>query len=200
MKHGFFTRRRSVIAAVVVVVVLGGSAAAYAATSSPVDSSGVIHGCYSNVAVNGSHALVVQDTSSTCPNGTTALNWSQKGATGATGPAGPKGDAGATGATGPAGSPGASGPAGPAGPSTAGPAGLDVQLVVGDAGTGFAQALCPADHPYVVGGGGEDESGGSLLESAPAHEGVNGQFGPVHWEVRSTNGNDQVRAYALCAK
>jgi hypothetical protein len=194
MKLGFFTRRRSIIAAIVAVVVLGAGAGAYAATSSPVDSSGVIHGCYTNVAVNGSHALVVQDTTSTCPKGTTALNWNQKGATG---PAGPKGD---TGAAGPAGPTGATGPAGPAGPSTAGPAGLDVKLVLGDPGTGFSDAFCPADHPVVTGGGGADDSGGSLQQSLPAQEGLNGQLGAVHWEVTSTDGNDTVQAYALCAK
>jgi hypothetical protein len=81
---------------------IGGTAAA-ASLSGPVDSSAVVHGCFSNVDVKGSHALVLQDAGTACPAGTTAVSWNQKG------PAGPQGPAGPTGATGP------QGPAGPQG-------------------------------------------------------------------------------------
>lgn len=65
-------------------LVLGG--VAYAAIP---DSSGVIHGCRNNLL----HTLsVVDSATSSCPPGTTALNWSQTGPTGPAGPQGPQGD------------------------------------------------------------------------------------------------------------
>src|SRR3981189_1358239 len=85
-----------------------GSSIADAAVIGP---DGTIHGCYSNAAQNGNHFLFVTDT--TCPSGTTALNWNQKG------PQGPAGPQGAQGAEGPAGPPGATGPQGPPGPTGA---------------------------------------------------------------------------------
>lgn len=97
----------------IALVAGGGTALAAAASSGPV-SGGAVSGCYTNAAVNGSHALVLQDAGATCPKGTTAVSWSQQG------PAGPPG---ATGAVGPTGLTGAAGPAGPAGPG--GPAGKD---------------------------------------------------------------------------
>jgi hypothetical protein len=94
--------------------VLGLAAAGISYAAIP-DSGGLIHGCYNNT----SYALRVIDTAkvSTCPSGTTSLNWNKtgpqgpKGATGATGAAGAPGPKGATGAT------GATGPAGPQGPA-----------------------------------------------------------------------------------
>ena len=76
--------------AAVLAVVAGGTAAAAAtaATPSPVDSSGVIHGCWTNAELGGSHVFVLQDAGTTCPKGTTAISWNQKGATGATGATG----------------------------------------------------------------------------------------------------------------
>jgi hypothetical protein len=56
-----------------------------------VDSNGIIHGCVSNAAINGTHALVVQDTGSPCPKGTTELDWRQQGPAGPQGPQGPPG-------------------------------------------------------------------------------------------------------------
>jgi hypothetical protein len=100
------------------VLVASGGIAYAAVSSGPVDSSGAVHGCYTNQAVNGSHVVVLQDAGTTCPKGTTAITWSAAGqagpagpagAAGPTGPAGAKGDTGATGAT------GSAGPAGPAG-------------------------------------------------------------------------------------
>ena len=104
----------------------GGGIAAYATVLNPVSSSGVIYGCYTNAEVNGSHALVLQDTGTSCPKGTTAISWSQTGPSGASGspgpagPSGPTGVPGPSGASGPPGSPGAPGSPGPAGSSGAG--------------------------------------------------------------------------------
>jgi hypothetical protein len=95
------------------VLVAGGTAAGAAVAAGPVDGSGVIHGCYTNAAINGSHALVLQDAATNCPRGTTAISWNVQGPAG---PAGPAGAAGAAGPAGPTGPPGPSGPAGPSGP------------------------------------------------------------------------------------
>jgi hypothetical protein len=103
------------------IALVAGSTTAYAAIAGPVDSSGVIHGCYTDKAINGTHVFVLQDAGTNCPKGTTAISWNQQGAAG---PAGPAGATGSTGAQGPAGPAGAAGPAGPAGPPGAmGPAG-----------------------------------------------------------------------------
>jgi hypothetical protein len=107
------------IAGAAVTLTAGGAAVGAALASSPVDASGVIHGCYSNVDVGGSRAFFLQDANKKCPSGTTAISWNQTGPQGPAGPAGPTGPAGAagaTGATGPAGQPGPAGPTGPAGP------------------------------------------------------------------------------------
>lgn len=71
----------------------------YASIPAP---NGTINGCY-KTNNPGQGALIVIDSNSACPNGTTSLNWNQ------TGPQGPAGPTGATGATGP------QGPQGPAG-------------------------------------------------------------------------------------
>jgi hypothetical protein len=112
------------IAGAAVTLTAGGAAVGAALAGSPVDASGVIHGCYSNVDVGGSRVFFLQDANKKCPSGTTAISWNQtgpQGPAGPTGPAGPAGAAGATGATGPAGQPGPAGLTGPAGPT--GPAG-----------------------------------------------------------------------------
>ena len=59
------------------VALVAGGTAAGAAIAGPVASSGVISGCYSNTAVNGSHALVLQDAGTACPKGWTAISWNQ---------------------------------------------------------------------------------------------------------------------------
>ena len=113
------TKRVALVSAGAAAVLAIGGTAAAAVISGPVDGNGVVHGCYTSAAIKGSHVIVLQDTGTTCPNGTTAVSWNQQGpagtqgATGATGPAGPQGPAGATGA---AGKDGAAGPAGPQGP------------------------------------------------------------------------------------
>jgi Collagen triple helix repeat (20 copies) len=118
--------------AAMALVAGGGTALAASASSGPV-SSGVVYGCYTNAAINGSHVIVLQNANTNCPSGSTAVSWNQTGpagapgATGATGPAGPAGPAGAAGATGPAGPTGATGPAGPQGPAGSA-AGLDAMI------------------------------------------------------------------------
>jgi hypothetical protein len=139
--------RKIVIAGVTALALAAGASVATAAvmSSTPVDSSGVIHGCWSNTALNGSHVFVLQDAGTSCPKGTTAISWNEQGPAGATGPAGPSGPAGPT------------GPSGPAGPTTAGPGGLNVTVATntqGNIGTEYdwADARCPASAPYVLSG------------------------------------------------
>jgi collagen type VII alpha len=105
----------------VIALTVGGGTAYATIAASPV-SSGVVYGCYTNAAVNGSHALVLQNAGTPCPNGTTAVSWNQTGpagAAGAIGPAGPTGPPGATGATGLTGAAGPPGPIGLTGPTGA---------------------------------------------------------------------------------
>jgi Divergent InlB B-repeat domain/Collagen triple helix repeat (20 copies) len=97
-----------------------GTAAGATIASGPIDSSGVIYACYTAKAASGSHALVLQDVGTTCPSGTTAIQWNKQGPAGPQGPQGPQGDPG------PAGPPGATGPQGPQGPQgPPGPSSLD---------------------------------------------------------------------------
>jgi Collagen triple helix repeat (20 copies) len=126
-------------------VLAAGTSAGAAITGRPVDGSGVIHGCWTNAALNGTHVFVLQDAGTTCPKGTTAISWNQQGPTGPTGPAGPVGLAGPIGPPGPKGDTGAPGPAGAVGSVGAqGPAGL--QGVQGSAnGTGTADLGAFAD-------------------------------------------------------
>ena len=158
------------------VALVAGGTAAYAVTSSPIDSSGVIHGCFGAANADGtSRSFVLQDAGTTCPANMTAIQWNQ------TGPAGPAG---------------ATGPQGPAGPSTAGPAGLDVIVVGSGMVTGIAEVQCPSGHPFILGGGGDDFSGGALRASEPSV--VAGGIGL--WTVAPVNLSDSVEALALCAK
>ena len=129
------------------LVLLAGGAAAGAAVAGPVDSSGVIHGCYVTNGSGGQHAIVLENAGSSCPAGMTAITWNQQGAAGpagpagAAGPAGPAGPAGAKGDTGPAGAKGDTGATGPQGPKgdtgdqgPAGPAGADGHTVLNGTG------------------------------------------------------------------
>ena len=184
---------------VAVAVLAGGGAAMAAATASgPVDSSGVVHGCYTNAEVNGSHVIVLQDAGASCPKGTTAVSWNEQGQTGATGPAGPAGPAGSQGPAGQDGAVGPAGPAGPAGPSTAGPGGLDV-ITVQAQGIGVASATCPAANPYVIGGGGTAYNT-SAVQSAPVASepfNVNGTQG---WVVNGGQDASLSEAWAICSQ
>jgi hypothetical protein len=74
----------------------GIAAAAIRTSPSPVDSSGTIHGCWANRAVNGSHVLVLQDGGTRCPKGTTAISWNEEGRPGPPGPSGQAGQPGAS--------------------------------------------------------------------------------------------------------
>ncbi len=144
----------------IVLVAGGGTALGAVASSGPVSSSGVISGCYTTQAVDGSHVFVLQDAGTTCPKGTTPISWSQ------TGPAGPAGPAGQTGATG---APGATGSAGPAGPigntGPPGPADTITTLPTGSSN-------CPT-------GGAQITSGGSSPTAGYACDGATGPAGPA---------------------
>jgi len=104
-------RTRTVLIAIggTLALTIGGSTAYAAIAGGPVSSGGVISGCYTTQALNGSHVFVLQDAGATCPKGTTAISWNETGPAGATGPTGSIGPAGA------AGPPGTTGAAGPAG-------------------------------------------------------------------------------------
>jgi len=171
-------------------------------------TSTVINACYKNQAP---HTLL--HSTGSCPNGYTPLSWNRTGPQGpagqqgATGAQGATGQTGATGQQGPAGNDGATGPQGPAGPSTAGPDGLNIVMVQSDANNnGRATAYCPADHPYVVSGGGSNFNTG-LSESIPIFGNGNG-FGQEDstsgngWQVQNANypNGSPVGAFALCAK
>ena len=84
--------------AAALALVAGGTAAGATIASGPVDSSGVIHGCWTNAEINGTHAFVLQDAGTSCPKGTTPIGWNQTGPAGPAGPAGPIGNTGAPGA------------------------------------------------------------------------------------------------------
>jgi hypothetical protein len=124
--------RRGLIVAATAGLVAGGGGIAFAqqiSAGSPI-ASGVIHGCYTSHATNGSHVFELQNAGTKCPSGTTAITWNEKGPqgpvgkTGATGPAGPKGATGSTGPTGATGSTGATGATGSTGATgQQGPAG-----------------------------------------------------------------------------
>ena len=87
-------RRVSFALLVVALVTVFAGAAVAASTGGPIDSAGVIHGCYGNSEQRGSHALELQNAGTNCPRHTTAISWSQTGPAGAQGPAGPQGPAG----------------------------------------------------------------------------------------------------------
>jgi hypothetical protein len=115
-------RRIVLTTAAALALVAGGTAAGAAIASGPVDSSGVVHGCYTTYAIKGSHVFVLQDAGTSCPRGTTAIMWNQRG------PQGPQG------------SPGPQGVAGPQGPAgTSGWSG-QVQVTTSPTGIGIASA------------------------------------------------------------
>lgn len=181
-------KRKVIIAGATTLILTAGASVATAAvmSSGPVDSSGVIHGCWTNAELNGSHVFVLQDAGTSCPKGATPISWNEKG---------------------PAGSPGPSGPAGPtgaAGPSTAGPSGLDVVLEQGSA-SNRSIAYCPADHPYVLGGG-YSTYNYEVIASSPVTgngEGVGSEGSSGNgWEVQTVDypNGSPASAYAICAK
>jgi hypothetical protein len=102
-------RLRTIMIATGATIALIGSGTAYAAVAGPIDSSGVIHGCYTTKTSGGSHPVVLQDVGTACPSGDTTIKWNQKGPTGPQGPQGPQGPTGPQGPPGPKGDPGPSG-------------------------------------------------------------------------------------------
>src|SRR3954454_10552831 len=78
-------RRSRLVIGTAAGLLLAGGGTAVGAVLAPVDSAGVVHGCWTNGAINGSHAFVMQDAGTPCPRGTTAIQWNQ------TGPQGPAG-------------------------------------------------------------------------------------------------------------
>jgi Collagen triple helix repeat (20 copies) len=145
-------------------LVAGGTAAGAAIASGPVDGSGVVHGCFSTQAFNGSHLLVLQDAGTTSPKGTTAVSWNQTGPTGPTGATGPAGIQGPTGPTGPT---GAQGPAGPTGAAGA----------AGAPGPGAAVAPLSSGDPNCANGGASIADGSG--KTAFACNGAQGPEGPA---------------------
>ena len=85
-------RTRTVLLATgaTIALTIGGTTAYAAVAGGPVDSGGVVHACFTNAAIKGSHAIVLQDAGTTCPSGTTAVTWNQQGPAGATGAVGAK--------------------------------------------------------------------------------------------------------------
>jgi hypothetical protein len=119
-RHNLRSRLRWLLVATGALATIGG--VAYAAIP---DSSGVIHGCYTNRV--GVLRVIDPSAGQSCTSLETPIQWSQKGPKGDAGPtgsAGPKGDRGDPGPAGPAGADGRDGAPGPAGPQgPAGPAG-----------------------------------------------------------------------------
>jgi hypothetical protein len=167
-------RRRSILIAAVTVAVLAIGGVAYATV---VDSTGVIHGCVTNAGVNGSHALVVQDTGTSCPKGTSSLNWNQAGPGG--------GSVGVATRT-------------FSGTGT-GSAGALCDPVT------THNRVTTSGYSTVVGGGGEVTEGtGSLKASDTFGTGSGNSNGDSSsqsgWTVASTNDSDQVSVTVICAK
>ena len=193
-------RRRIVIAGAAALVLTAGASAATAAvvSSRPVDSSGVIHGCWTNAELNGSHAFVLQDAGASCPRGTTAISWNMQGPAGATGPSGP------------------AGPSGSAGPTTAGPGGLNVTVATNtqtNIGTedDWADARCPASAPYVLSGEAVSTAGpltasepydltaGTPVTGAEVSGDMYGWRAVIPQGSQSTAANGGLTVYAVCS-
>ena len=75
-------RRMGLLTAGLAVALVVGGGTALAATAGPVSGTGVITGCYTTAAVNGSHALVLQNAGTSCPSGTSAISWNEQGPAG----------------------------------------------------------------------------------------------------------------------
>jgi len=142
---------------------VAGSTTAYAAVTGPIDSSGVIHGCYVNTPVNGLLTIHLVTAGTPCLAGMTAITWNQQGPAGATGPQGPAGPAG------PQGPKGDTGPQGPKGDTGAAGA-------AGAPGTGATVALEPPGANCAHGGAAVRDGNGS---TAYACTGATGPPGPA---------------------
>jgi hypothetical protein len=177
------TRTTAIAGAVTLLLGTGTAVAAAAVMSSPspVSSSGVIDACWTNAAVNGSHIIVLQNQGTTCPSGTTPIQWNEQGPSGAPGPTGPSGPPGSAGA---AGSPGPTGPSGPAGaPGPSGPSGpAGSPGANGSPGAGAVVADSAPNPPCSSGGiTVTDGSGdiGYVCNGATGSPGPSGPSGPA---------------------
>ena len=83
-----------IAAGAAVALAAGGTALGAAISARPIDSAGVIHGCYTVSAHHGSHGVTLQNAGTTCPKGSIAISWNQRGRTGAQGRTGKRGPAG----------------------------------------------------------------------------------------------------------
>lgn len=179
------SRTRVVLAATAALLLAGGGTALGATLASgPVDSSGVIHGCWTTRGFGGgSHFFVLQDAGASCPPGTTAISWN------GTGPQGPAGPAGPT------------GPAGPAG-------GLSDVVTVTQQETvlaGFlkeATAVCPDGYQVTGGGFQVPNSSVAVTIDEPI---VDQLYTPPRnaWDVIVHDGDSidlNFTAYAMCAR
>jgi hypothetical protein len=125
------------------------------------------------------------------------------GATGPAGPTGPTGPTGATGPAGPAGPTGATGPQGPAGVTTAGPGGLNEEVVQNTAGEYFAR--CPAAEPYILSGGVAIFDGDVALYGLRSYPFYDSQDGVWEWfaewdtSAAQDVSPDADSIYALCS-
>lgn len=156
------------------MIVAVAATTAFAAASGTIPAPGsVVEACYTNTGnPPGIHAVTIRNSASTCPKGTTALNWNQTG------------------------------PAGPPGPSTAGPTGLD-ETYASAAGTGAAEAVCPASHPYAISGGGQvydqtTQTVSAIGDSTPDNDSPSGAI--VGWNIQAVDPTMEVNAIAICVK
>ncbi|MGB6454913.1 MAG: hypothetical protein WBH47_10555 [Streptosporangiaceae bacterium] len=160
------------------VLVVGGGVA-LAATTGPPGSGGVINGCYTNAAVNGTHALVLQDAGTSCPKGTTALSWSEQGVMGPMGPPGPQGQPGQAGQPGSAGADGSSIVTSPDVPTAACNSGdIDVDLANGEVYTCGAGAGFDSGQNSTGGGGSGATSSIGWIDTGSSIVGPQGPQGP----------------------
>jgi hypothetical protein len=169
--------RTAVISGVAAMALVGGGTAAGAAISGgPIDASGVIHGCWTNAALKGTHIFVLQDAGTTCPQGTTAISWNQQGQAGPAGNTGPAGPAGAAGAPGPAGAAGAPGLAGQDGNTVFNGTGAPAASVGKD---GDFYIDTAADVLYGPKASGTWPNTGTSLVGPPGNTGPAGPAGPA---------------------
>ncbi len=176
------TYKIGILIGITALVLTAGGAIAYASIPAP---NGTIDGCY-KTSGPAQGALIIIDSTATCPSGTAALNWNQTG------------------------------PQGPAGPSTAGPGGLGVGVYTGGAsafGFGNNLAVCPSDHPSALGGGIDagGTSGFAVTQDEPAFFNAStgavtlGSQGngssPNAWFTQTAGGGDNGgTAYVICSK
>ncbi|GGJ42050.1 hypothetical protein GCM10010121_061440 [Streptomyces brasiliensis] len=132
---------------------------------------------------------------STGPTGAQGLqgDTGATGSTGATGVQGLQGSTGPTGDTGPTGPTGATGAAGDIGAT--GPSGASNTVVVAASGTTQASVMCPAGHPFALGGGGTASGSNYLVGSRPT--GGTTTTPATGWQATTALGNG-VTVFAVC--